>query len=284
MNKFYYPLVLLFTLCAGACSKQIQRKNILTVTIEPQRYFAERLVDTLFSVTSMVAPGINPETYDPAPAQIAQLAHSKAYFGIGPIGFENAWLDNLKKNNPGLPFFDNSRGIDWIVAENDDSYKHRHPDPHIWTSPKGAAIIARNMYEALSAIDPDNEPVYRNNLEGLLKEIDETAKTIQSYLDNSVQKAFIIYHPALTYFARDYGLTQYAMELDGKEPAPGQLKKLVDLAKEKNITTIFIQQEFDQKNVALMARETGCRLITINPLSYNWSEEIIRIAKSLSDE
>jgi zinc transport system substrate-binding protein len=284
MNKLFYTLPLSVMLLTGACSKQIQQENILTVTIEPQRFFADRLVDTLFSVTSMVASGINPETYDPTPTQIAQLGHSKAYFCIGPIGFEDAWLDNLKKNNPGLPFFDNSRGVDWIVSEEKDEHKHSHPDPHIWTSPKEAAIIVRNMYKSLSEIDPDNKPLYKKNAESLLNEIDETAKTIQSYLDKSTQKAFIIYHPALTYFARDYGLTQYAMELDGKEPAPEQLKKLIDLAKEKKINTIFIQQEFDQKNAELMSRETGCRLITINPLSYNWSEEIIRIAKSLSNE
>jgi zinc transport system substrate-binding protein len=284
MRKFFYSLFLLFMLLTGACSRQIQQENILTVTIEPQRFFADRLVDTLFSVTSMVASGINPETYDPSPAQIAQLAHSKAYFCIGPIGFEDAWLDNLKKNNPGLPFFDNSRGVAWIVSDENGGHKHSHPDPHIWTSPKEVAIIVRNMYESLSEIDPDNEPLYRKNLESLLKEIGETAKTIQSCLDKSAQKAFIIYHPALTYFARDYGLTQYAMELDGKEPAPEQLKKLIDLAKEKKINTIFIQQEFDQKNAELMSRETGCRLVTINPLSYNWSDEMIRIAKSLSNE
>jgi zinc transport system substrate-binding protein len=140
------------------------------------------------------------------------------------------------------------------------------------------------MYEALSEIDPDNEPIYRKNQINLLNEIGETARTIQSYLDNSTQKAFIIYHPSLTYFARDYGLTQYAMELDGKEPSPEQLKALIEFAKEKKVNTIFIQQEFDQKNAELMAHETGCRLVTINPLSYNWNEEIIRIAKSLSDE
>jgi zinc transport system substrate-binding protein len=88
----------------------------------------------------------------------------------------------------------------------------------------------------------------------------------------------------LTYFAHDYGLTQYPMEIDGKEPTPEQMKKLVDVAGEKGIKTIFIQQEFDRKNAEIMARETGCRLVVINPLSYHWSEEMIRIAKSLCDE
>jgi zinc transport system substrate-binding protein len=50
------------------------------------------------------------------------------------------------------------------------------------------------------------------------------------------------------------------------------------------VKTIFIQQEFDRKNAEIIATETGCKLTTINPLSYYWSEETIKIAKALSDE
>ena len=84
--------------------------------------------------------------------------------------------------------------------------------------------------------------------------------------------------------ARDYGLTQYCIETDGKEPSPEQLKTLIETAKAEGIKTVFIQQEFDKKNAELITKETGCRLIIINPLSYNWGEEILRIAKALSDE
>jgi zinc transport system substrate-binding protein len=283
MNKISPLSFLILTLLCTTCSDKIGRENTIIVTIEPQRYFAEQLVDTSFLVVSMVAPGISPETYDPNPAQIAQIAHSKAYFCIGHIGFEEVWIDNLKKNNPGLLFYDNSKGIDWIVPENNTT-RHSHPDPHTWTSPQEALIIARNMFDALLEIDPANQVFYQANLENLLRKIEETDRTIRSYLDNSSQKAFIIYHPTLTYFARYYGLTQYVMEVDGKEPTPEQLKKLVDLVKEKNLKTIFIQQEFDRKNAEFLAREAGCRLVVINPLSYNWCDEMVTIAKSLSDE
>ena len=84
--------------------------------------------------------------------------------------------------------------------------------------------------------------------------------------------------------ARDYGLTQYAIETEGKEPSPEQLRQLVDFAQKESIRTVFIQQEFDRKNAEIIARETGCRVAIINPLSYQWSEELIRIAKILSDE
>jgi zinc transport system substrate-binding protein len=284
MNKISHPFFLLLVLLFLSCSGKIRQESVIVVTIEPQRFFAEQLVDTLFRVVSMVRPGSNPETYDPSPAQMAQLSHGRAYFGIGPVGFEEAWLGRLKENNPHLPFFDNSRGVEWIAPDKTSSGHLHGRDPHSWASPKQARIIIQNMYEALLEIDPDHAARYRENRDRLLEKINETDRTVQSVLERSSQKSFFIYHPALTYFARDYGLTQYPIETDGKEPTPGQIKKLVDLAGKENIKTIFIQQEFDRKNAELLARETGCRLVIINPLSYRWIEETITIAKALADE
>ena len=71
--------------------------------------------------------------------------------------------------------------------------------------------------------------------------------------------------------------------MDGKEPSPAQLKELVETAREHNAKVVLIQREFDQKTAELIAKETGCRLIPINPLDYDWSKEMIHIAKSLAD-
>jgi zinc transport system substrate-binding protein len=280
MNKLIPFLFLLPVFLSTTCSdKEKQQGNRITVTIEPQRYFAEQLTDSLFEIITMVPPGTSPENYDPTPQQMTQLVESKAYFQIGTIGFENAWLDKLKQNNPQVLFFDNSKGIHLTKSRSDN-----HSDPHIWTSPKEALLIVQNMYDALTEIDPDHTYIYKVNVEKLQKEINETGQTVDSLLSRSSQKAFIIYHPALTYFARDYGLTQYTIETEGKEPSPEQLKRLIDAAKKENIKTVFVQQEFDRKNAEIIAKETGCRLVAIHPLSYHWQEEIIRIARALSDE
>ena len=279
MRKLFLSIGLLWLLFS--CSNKIQQDNIITVTIEPQRYFAEQLTDSLFHIECMVPAGTSPETYDPTPAQMAKLARSKAYFCIGHIGFEEAWLDKLKRNYPQIPFFDNSRGISLIASE------HSHEggvDPHTWSSPKAVRLIVQNMCEALIEIDPANKDRYVANLQHLLAQVDTIDEKITQILQNSSQKAFIIYHPALTYFARDYGLTQYSIEADGKEPSPEQLKTLMETAKEKGAKTVFVQQEFDRKNAELVAKETGCRLIIINPLSYDWGKEMLNIAQALSDE
>ena len=95
--------------------------------------------------------------------------------------------------------------------------------------------------------------------------------------------AFIIYHPALTYLAAEFGLHQLCIEMDGKEPSPAQLEQLVEEAKAHRAQIVFVQQEFDQKNARLIAQETGCRLVAINPLNYHWDKELIHIADALSN-
>lgn len=295
MYKYFSVFSLGFLFYFASCSPNVEQENRITVTIEPQRYFVEQLADTLFEVITMVLPGSSPETYDPSPVQLTELAKSKAYFAIGELGFEKAWLKNLKKNNSRVRFFETNNGIDFIVSEecshshhahsdHDHHHSHEGVDPHIWTSPKEVSNIVLNMYHALIELDANNSSIYKENLDALLEEIRQTDETVKALLAQSKQKAFIIYHPTLTYFAREYGLTQYSIEMDGKEPTPDQIKKIIDTAKQNNVQTVFIQQEFDTQNAELIAKETNCRLVVINPLAYNWSEEMINIAKALSDE
>lgn len=97
-------------------------------------------------------------------------------------------------------------------------------------------------------------------------------------------RAFIIYHPALSYFARDYGLHQISIEEGGKEPSPAHLKGLMDLCKKEGVRVIFVQPEFDRRNAEIIAKQTGTQVISINPLSYDWEEEMLNVARSLRGE
>ena len=110
--------------------------------------------------------------------------------------------------------------------------------------------------------------------------ITQTDANIRTCLENA-DSTFLIYHPALSYFARDYGLKQISIEEGGKEPSPAQLKALIETCRKENAHTIFVQQEFDQRNAQLIADELGVHVVSINPLSYDWSREMIRVASAL---
>lgn len=290
MKHYIFLLLTLFYLIS--CNTAHNDKPTLSVTIEPQRFFAEKIAGNKFRVNTIVPAGTSPETYDPTPSQMMALGKSTLYFKVGYLGFENAWGETLAENNVDVTIVNTSNEISLIEGENlenvigdhqhHDGHNHQGIDPHIWSSPKSALIMAENMLNALVMADVENQKIYRENFKVLQTEIIEIDKKITSMLENAPVKSFIIYHPALAYFARDYGLTQYSIELEGKSPSPQQLKQMIDFAQEQGVKTIFAQKGFDMKNAESLAKEVGASIHPIDPLSYNWKEEMIKIAEILS--
>lgn len=286
MKKYILALIILSFISASCSNKSRNNESTIIVTIEPLRYFTEAIAGDKFKIVSMVPEGNNPETYDPTPQQMVELSKSKAYFRIGHIGFEQSWIKKLRENTKGINFYDTSTGINLIHQQcshnhGKDNAIHNHGvEPHVWNSTDNARIIANNIYNALSELDNENSEYYRRRLDSLSVIINNTEEKIKSIIPES-DKTFLIYHPALTYFARDYGLEQISIEEGGKEPSPAHLQSLIKKCKEKNVKVIFVQQEFDKRNAEIIAHELGLEVVPINPLNYNWTKEMINTAKAL---
>lgn len=299
-QKKSYFFLIACSLCLAACTgrsshtrKDEKRKPVITVTIEPQRYFAEAIAGDKFKVVSMVPQGSSPETYDPIPQQLVSLGESKAYLRIGYIGFEQTWMSRLIDNTPHILVFDTSKGINLIEADGKDFHagevcsghgNHSHAvEPHVWNSAANALILAENTCKALCALDEANDVYYKTRYDSLRRRIQHIDSLIRRRIAApGAMRTFMIYHPALSYFARDYGLQQMAIEENGKEPSPAYLKHLIDEARAKKVNVIFIQPEFDKRNAETIAAQTGAKIIPINPLNYHWEEEMLRIAQALS--
>lgn len=288
--KQLYTLLLLLTAFLLADCNGTTDERLISVTIEPQRYFVEKIAGDHFHINCVTPSGQSPETYDPTPQQMIQIGKSMAYFRIGYIGFELAWMERLEEQNPDMKVFDLSKGMN-LIENHEEEHAHEHEhhehhhgliDPHIWTSFSGARAMVRNISDALIAMDPENRAEYAQNYETALQEIEEVEAEVLRILTPVKGSSFIIYHPALTYFAYEMGLNQLCIELDGKEPSPAQLQDLIETARHSGAKIVFVQQEFDQKNAELIAEETGCKIVQINPLSYEWKEEMIHLANVLA--
>lgn len=285
MKKYIILLLNLLVLvaCGNQQQKQIQQATLM-VSIEPLRYFTEAIAGDKFQVISMVPEGSNPETYDPTPQQLVTLSQSQAFLRTGYIGFEQVWSEKLQSNAPKVKFFNLSEGISLIREDERSHDNHSHVggvEPHIWSSTQNAYIIAENIFHALCSLDDSNTAYYKDNLAKLKQEIERTDHEIRTSLQNKTC-TFLIYHPALSYFARDYGLEQISIEEGGKEPSPAHLQALIRRCKEKHVHIIFVQKEFDTRNAEIIAKETGAKIVSINPLSYKWQAEMTAIAKALS--
>lgn len=283
-------IILLLLASLASCSEKSRKYNterIIMVTIEPQRYFTEAIAGNHFKVVTMVPKGSSPESYDPTPKQLIDLGRSEAYFRIGHIGFETVWIDRMMKNAPHTQLFDLSEGVELITDAGQVHGDHVHEggiDPHIWNSAINAKVIAWNIFSALRTLDKNNETYYLARYDSLIHRIEDTDSIIRSILPEggNADRAFMIYHPALSYFARDYGLHQICIEEGGKQPSPAHLKELINTCRSEGVHVIFVQPEFDKRNAEIIAKETNTRIVPINPLSYDWDEEMIAIARSLS--
>ena len=77
---------------------------------------------------------------------------------------------------------------------------------------------------------------------------------------------FIIYHPALTYYARDYGIRQVAIEADGKEPSAKRLTQVIRQAREDGVRRILYQNQFPASSVEIIARDIDAEYVEVDPL------------------
>jgi zinc transport system substrate-binding protein len=289
MKRFFIPVLIGLLLWNCSSTPQKPKDKTLFVSILPLKYFADRIAGDGWKVEVTVPPGVGPETYSPTPRQIMLLGGAQGYFSIGYLGFEQAWLENFRSSNPQLLVFSTAKRVDLIKDENHESEHqgdHVHlqgVDPHIWSSPKAARLIAQNILDGMMQIDPANSDTYQKNFNLLNIDIHKVDSTATQLLAHIASRKFIIFHPALGYFARDDGLEQLSIEFEGKVPSPKHLQTVIETAKSNNIKCILIQKEFDTENAEIIAKETGSKIVQIDPLDYNWPEQMIAIARKLAE-
>jgi ABC-type Zn uptake system ZnuABC Zn-binding protein ZnuA/ABC-type lipoprotein release transport system permease subunit len=255
------------------------RKEI-TVTIDPLRYFAEQIAGDHYTFFSMLPVGQSPETYTPSPREMIRAGKGTACFHLGQLGFEQMLVHSIHENNADMRPFDLSEGM--IFHEGScHAHDHSDHDPHIWTSFEGAKVISGNMLRALTVLDKENQACYQSNYIRLIQRLDSLEEALHDRLENLSCRSFVIYHPALTYFAEEFGLKQYSIEKDGKEPSPALLKNLIEEARDEKIGVVFVQMEFDRKHADQIARAIGAQTIMINPLDYQWDKQMEVIVKAL---
>ena len=101
---------------------------------------------------------------------------------------------------------------------------------------------------------------------------------------DSNRRYFIIYHPALTYYAADYGLEQIALEEDGKEPSASRMQAVIELARREEMNVILYQRQYPVSVVSVVASDANVEPVAINPLSGDILNEILRITGIIVSE
>jgi len=287
MRKIFCFLVLILLVSCGRQSKN-KDGRIITVSIAPFKYFIEAISGNDFKVNVMVPAGSDPHTYEPFPEQINKLRKSVGYISNGYLGFELNWLDRFYESNRSMEKLSLGDKINPVFSEHQHQGEHvEGADPHYWVSPKSAYGMASEVKDFLIVLNPTAARRYQAKYDSLILSIQILDKMAEDLFLTVHKKSVLIYHPNLAYLSRDYGLIEIPVEFEGKEPSPSRMRELIDLAREENIKTIFIQREYDTKNAKAIAAEIGAELKVIDPLSEDWltstSDIINAVYKSLTE-
>lgn len=275
------------TMLVSCNSKKTNKiDDVITVSILPQKTFVEKIAGNDFKVNVLIPKGSSPAAYTLLPSQLKEIANSAVWFRIGYIGFEYSWTQKIAQANKNMKVVDLSEGMDLIADKIEQHGDHVHMngvDPHIWLSPVLVKKMAKKIFDELVLLKPEKSAEYKGNYLKFVKEIDQLNVEIRNKLKGYEGRKFIVFHPSLTYFARDYGLEQYALETDGKEPTPQRLKAVVDLARTENIKVIYIQDEFDREHARVFAEEINGSIIQLRPLDLLWSDNLKEITQIFAD-
>ena len=268
------------------------------VSVLPQKTFVEKVGGDHVYVEPLVLPGHNPATYNLTPKQISALTESVLYIRIG-VPFENAWMAGIRSANPNMRLLDARSGIELRNLEYHE-HKEEHIesihkghdnaqqdtneyDPHVWTSPPLVKIMARNIRDVLTELDPTNAQDYKRSYNRFAAELDTLDRDIKARLRGLSNKKFMVYHPAWGYFANTYGLTQVSIEKEGKEPGARSLTKLLEQARREQVKVIFIQPQFNKRSAAQVARAIGGRVVAVDPLSADYVANLRSLAQQIAE-
>lgn len=267
-------------------NKSDMHDKVITVSILPFKYFVEGIAGKEYFVNVIVPPGASPATFEPPPSVIRSLQHSELLVFNGYLGFEQAWMDKLMQVNPDIKTLFLAENQDLLAAsehKHGDHFHYEGVDPHFWMSPLSAKIIASDIFNFMVLNYPEDSTIFRINLDNLMSEITETDIYLDSVFSGLENRSFLIFHPALSYMARDYNLTQIPIEFEGKEPSASWLGEVIKMARADSIKTIMVQKEFNRKSAETIAAEIGGNVIDIQPLSDEWVKSVKGVADSISE-
>jgi zinc transport system substrate-binding protein len=256
------------------------------VSVAPPKFFVEKIAKNTVEVQLMVPAGASAHTYEPTPKQMMAVSKANIWFRIGEP-FENRAIQALKSHHPNIEIVDLRQGLDLISADQGHVHCgccHGSVDLHFWLSARQAQIQAQTIADALTKAFPGHANFYQANLQTFQQELKELDEKIKSILEPLQNRNILVSHPAYAYFCRDYGLQQHAIEVEGKDPTPQQMTRLLNLARQLNARAIFIQMQYNNKAAKLVAEALGAHLIVLDPYSERYIATMLEIAHAFAKQ
>ncbi len=275
MNRLIRMLIGVSLLVSGGPLAWAANRLNVVATLSTFADLARTIGGDNIQVSSVAPPQFNPHFIEPKPSDVLKVKRADLliHAGLDLEAWRGPLLDaagNLKTFPGGEGELDLSNGIALLEVPNRPVSRaegdiHLYGNPHYWTDPENARIMAQAICDKLCLMDPAHEEAYHQNLKRFLDQL--TAKMAQwkEQLAPYRGQELIGYHNEWPYLMRFAGLrmSQFLEPKPGIPPTPKRLEFLQQYIPEHHIRGIVQASYFPPQAAQVLASRTGAKVVLL---------------------
>ncbi|GAB3803057.1 metal ABC transporter solute-binding protein, Zn/Mn family [Virgibacillus kimchii] len=259
-------------------------------TIYPIQYAAERIGGEKVMVESVLPPGVDAHTYEPATKDMTKIADGDAFFylGAGMEAFAETAASALASQDTALielgqheELFHTENRTDQHHEDHeheDEHHGHDHGDhdPHIWIDPLKMLDMATIIKDEMISLYPEQEDLFKENYAVLKEDLQELHEAFASILDEKENKRILVSHAAFGYWENRYGMEQISIHgiSTSNEPSQKELTEIINTAEEHHMEYIIFEQNVSTRVAEIIQEQIGAETLVIHNLSVLTDEDI----------
>ena len=184
------------------------------------------------------------------------------FFIINGAGMES-FMGKVISQIPNLKIVDSSKGIQLIAGTGDEG-----DNPHIWVSISNAITQVGNIGDQLSFLDPTNAAKYKENTNAYIKKLEAERDKMHLTLDGVKTRDIVTFHEAFPYFEKEFNLNIVGVieREPGSEPSAKELAETIDKVNSLKVKALFAEPQYSTKAADTIAKETGAKVYTLDPV------------------
>lgn len=242
-------------------------------------HFMEKAGGDRVAVVSITPPGVESHEFEPTPMDIKTASTARLFAFMGG-GFD-PWAGRISPElqRLGVATLELANHFELMEATDDeegdgheeghgDGQEHGARDPHIWLDPTQAVRMTGIIRDKLIEIDPAGQDEYMESSEAFIKELTRLDQEYRAALANCSRRDIVVGHDAFRYLGARYNLNIIPISglTSGEEPSPRRMAGIARYIREKKIEYIFIEPLAPLAAVQAVARETGVKVLELNPI------------------
>jgi len=276
IRSVFTALVLSVILWTGTLKAEVPR---VVADIAPIHSLVSMVMDGVGKPQLLIPQNMSPHHYSmrPSEAQALQEANLVVYVGHDMTPWLEPLFETVAASADALdlsevdgvlrlsyregPVFDDheghdheEEGHDYHEEEGHDDHAHHDHDgndPHMWLDPLNAKVWLDAIASELGHIDPENSDRYSANARSAKKQITHKMRHIEDHLTAVQAKDFLVFHDALQYFEKRFGVAAAgSISLgDASKPSSRRLRELKHFFEEQAINCVLSEPQYSPKLV-----------------------------------